>query len=373
MLPGPWRRRRPRGRAARTRSRRGGSPEGAGLHRPDGHHRGDRVCARHRPRAHHRLVPDARVDPGRDDRHALGRPDHRLGAGVRPRHGRRPLLRRGSSACGRARSSSTARRSTATRAWRSIWTAIPAIVLVALCAYAYVVADGHRGGAKAGEQRINVNGQQFAWTFEYPQGAGKDPVRSNQLYLKETSRSGSTSKSRDVIHDFWVPAFRMKIDAVPGITTNYRVTPDRPATTRSSAPSSAASGTRSCARPRTSSRPPSSTPGMAEADRARRAAGRRRAAARRTARRSSPTATAPRPPAAPATRWPTRARARDRPRPRRRPQGRATPTSSSSRSSTRRAGDRQGYQGHHAHELRADAVAGGARRTRVVPPEGDGK
>ena len=31
----------------------------------------------------------------------------------------------------------------------------------------------------------------------------------------------------DVIHDFWVPAFRMKIDAVPGITTNYRVTPNR--------------------------------------------------------------------------------------------------------------------------------------------------
>src|SRR5262249_2858149 len=30
---------------------------------------------------------------------------------------------------------------------------------------------------------------------------------------------------KDVIHDFWVPDFRMKIDAVPGITTSYRVTP----------------------------------------------------------------------------------------------------------------------------------------------------
>ena len=34
-------------------------------------------------------------------------------------------------------------------------------------------------------------------------------------------------KAKDVIHDFWVPAFRMKIDAVPGITTDYRVTPNR--------------------------------------------------------------------------------------------------------------------------------------------------
>jgi cytochrome c oxidase subunit II len=31
--------------------------------------------------------------------------------------------------------------------------------------------------------------------------------------------------SKDVIHDFWVPDFRMKIDAVPGITTHYRITP----------------------------------------------------------------------------------------------------------------------------------------------------
>ena len=34
-------------------------------------------------------------------------------------------------------------------------------------------------------------------------------------------------QSKDVLHDFWVPAFRMKIDAVPGIDTGYRVTPTR--------------------------------------------------------------------------------------------------------------------------------------------------
>ena len=31
--------------------------------------------------------------------------------------------------------------------------------------------------------------------------------------------------SKDVLHDFWVPAWRMKIDAVPGIVTHYRITP----------------------------------------------------------------------------------------------------------------------------------------------------
>src|SRR5207253_11469213 len=61
----------------------------------------------------------------------------------------------------------------------------------------------------------------------YPQGAGKKPVLSNQLYLKENQPVRFFVRAKDVIHDFWVPAFRMKIDAVPGITTDYRVTPNR--------------------------------------------------------------------------------------------------------------------------------------------------
>jgi cytochrome c oxidase subunit 2 len=106
-----------------------------------------------------------------------------------------------------------------------VWTAIPAIILVALCTYAYVTLTDLEE-AKAGEQRINVVGQQFAWSFEYPQGSG-DPIRSNQLYLKNKQPVHFFVKSKDVIHDFWVPAFRMKVDAVPGIETSYRVTPNR--------------------------------------------------------------------------------------------------------------------------------------------------
>jgi cytochrome c oxidase subunit 2 len=107
-----------------------------------------------------------------------------------------------------------------------IWTAIPAIVLVALCSYAYVVLNDIEE-AQANEMRVNVVGQQFTWTFEYPQGEGRDPVRSQQLYLPEGRPVRFYVKSLDVIHDFWVPAFRMKVDAVPGIETKYRVTPNR--------------------------------------------------------------------------------------------------------------------------------------------------
>ncbi len=33
--------------------------------------------------------------------------------------------------------------------------------------------------------------------------------------------------TKDVLHDFWVPEFRLKSDAVPGLTTKIRLTPDR--------------------------------------------------------------------------------------------------------------------------------------------------
>jgi len=106
-----------------------------------------------------------------------------------------------------------------------IWTAIPAIVLVVLCSYAWVVLTDIEE-AHANEMRINVVGQQFAWTFEYPQAGGK-PVKSTQLYLPKDRPVRFYVKALDVIHDFWVPAFRMKIDAVPGIETKYRITPSR--------------------------------------------------------------------------------------------------------------------------------------------------
>ena len=106
-----------------------------------------------------------------------------------------------------------------------VWTAIPAIVLVALCSWAYVVMTDIEE-AQANEMRIDVTGQQFAWSYEYPQAGGK-PIRSNVLYLALDKPVRFNVKARDVLHDFWVPAFRMKIDAVPGITTHYRITPNR--------------------------------------------------------------------------------------------------------------------------------------------------
>lgn len=105
------------------------------------------------------------------------------------------------------------------------WTAIPAILLVSLCSYAYAVLNDIETKYDD-ELVVKVQAIQFAWSFSYPQGDGR-PVVSNQLYLPKDRPVRFDIESRDVLHDFWVPAFRVKIDAVPGITTRLRVTPTK--------------------------------------------------------------------------------------------------------------------------------------------------
>lgn len=105
------------------------------------------------------------------------------------------------------------------------WTAIPAILLVSLCSYAYAVLNDIEK-KHPDELVVKVHAIQFAWSFEYP-GANGRAVVSNQLYLPKDKPVRFDIDTKDVLHDFWVPAFRVKIDAVPGITTRLRVTPTR--------------------------------------------------------------------------------------------------------------------------------------------------
>jgi cytochrome c oxidase subunit 2 len=108
-----------------------------------------------------------------------------------------------------------------------IWTSLPAMMLIALCAYAYIVLhDIEKAPAKSAgpEMQVKVVGQQFTWTFEYTGTDGKT-FKSSQLYVPEGKSVRFNVTAKDVLHDFWVPAWRMKIDAVPGITTHYRITP----------------------------------------------------------------------------------------------------------------------------------------------------
>ncbi|HEX6583137.1 MAG TPA: cytochrome c oxidase subunit II [Thermoleophilaceae bacterium] len=104
-----------------------------------------------------------------------------------------------------------------------IWVTIPFIMVTALAIYGWVVLDDLEAKQK-NEMVVNVTGQQFTWTFEYP----SEKVNSPELVLPVDRPIEFKIKTKDVIHSFWVPQFRLKSDAVPGLTTSIRVTPDKP-------------------------------------------------------------------------------------------------------------------------------------------------
>jgi cytochrome c oxidase subunit 2 len=108
-----------------------------------------------------------------------------------------------------------------------IWTTIPAILLLGMVGYSFVVL--HENEKKpAREIVVGVTGQQFVWTYQYPPSVtGGAPLNSYQLYLPEGESVDFNMRSKDVIHAFWIPAFRVQEDVVPGITTHWRATPDR--------------------------------------------------------------------------------------------------------------------------------------------------
>jgi cytochrome c oxidase subunit 2 len=109
-----------------------------------------------------------------------------------------------------------------------IWTALPAALIAALVVYAAIVLHDI-GVKKPNEITIDVTGQQWEWRFTYPgyHDAQGKPIVALQLYLPDNRPVNFKIHSVDVIHTFWVPAFRLQEDAVPGITTGFRATPDR--------------------------------------------------------------------------------------------------------------------------------------------------
>ncbi|MDR7415465.1 MAG: cytochrome c oxidase subunit II [Armatimonadota bacterium] len=74
-----------------------------------------------------------------------------------------------------------------------------------------------------GELVVRVRASRWIWQFEYPEHG----VTSRELVLPVGQRVRFEITSTDIVHSFWIPAFRTKIDAVPNLTTYLHVTPTR--------------------------------------------------------------------------------------------------------------------------------------------------
>ncbi len=77
-------------------------------------------------------------------------------------------------------------------------------------------------GNKSADLVVKVTGRQWAWDISYP---AYNISGATEIVLPVNRRVKFEITSADVLHSFWIPAFRNKMDAVPGQVTTMYVTP----------------------------------------------------------------------------------------------------------------------------------------------------
>ncbi len=96
-----------------------------------------------------------------------------------------------------------------------VWTAIPAILLLFLFGIGlrgYVSAHVAPGDA----MEVKVTAERWLWTFTYPNGT----TTVNELGVPKDRPVRLLMSSKDIVHSFFVPEFRIKQDVVPGAYTS---------------------------------------------------------------------------------------------------------------------------------------------------------
>src|SRR5512137_3052212 len=99
------------------------------------------------------------------------------------------------------------------------WTAIPAIVILIVGLLSYRVL-GAIEVPKADQLTVEVKAQQYAWQFYYPD----QDITTSELHIPQDHQVHLKLRSNDVIHSFWVPAFRIKKDVMPDRVTETYIT-----------------------------------------------------------------------------------------------------------------------------------------------------
>jgi len=128
------------------------------------------------------------------------------------------------------------------------WTVIPAIVLALLIFRGLDVWNKITSPASADAEVIELVGQQFAWSVRYPgvknNQLGKhnfklidasnefgldlsdknsyDDFKSPELHLPKGKEVLLKIRAKDVLHSVFLPHFRVKMDAVPGMMTHFK-------------------------------------------------------------------------------------------------------------------------------------------------------
>ncbi|MBF0514670.1 MAG: cytochrome c oxidase subunit II, partial [Desulfovibrionaceae bacterium] len=103
-----------------------------------------------------------------------------------------------------------------------IWTAVPTLLVLGMFHYGWTSYRALRD-APDGAMKIAVKARMWSWSFIYENGRVSDV-----LYVPAGRPVALDLTSTDVIHGFFIPAFRLKIDTVPGMTNHAWFIAERP-------------------------------------------------------------------------------------------------------------------------------------------------
>jgi cytochrome c oxidase subunit 2 len=96
----------------------------------------------------------------------------------------------------------------------TVWTVVPTIIALSMFVVGWTSYRGLRD-VPENALEIMVYGQQFSWVFVYP----NDKETEGELVVPFAQPIKLIITSEDVNHSFALPAYRIKIDAVPGMET----------------------------------------------------------------------------------------------------------------------------------------------------------
>jgi cytochrome c oxidase subunit 2 len=99
------------------------------------------------------------------------------------------------------------------------WTVIPLVLFMLMFYYGWTNFKYMRNPPRDA-MVVETTGRQFAWSFKYPNGKQAD-----ELYVALNRPVKLELHSQDVLHGFYIPAFRVKVDVVPGKTNFLWFTP----------------------------------------------------------------------------------------------------------------------------------------------------
>lgn len=111
-----------------------------------------------------------------------------------------------------------------------VYTIVPLVIVLGL--FYFTARDQSTLIKLTGEQKhtVSVVGFRWSWIFNYTEAGAYEigtPALPPTLYLPVGEKVKFELTSPDVIHSFWVPAFLMKMDVVPGRLNAFELTPTK--------------------------------------------------------------------------------------------------------------------------------------------------